>query len=186
MKPVKSHLSTIVCAIAVTLCMGILYTYMYKQVDSSAAAAATAARVVKSQQVSIIDQKNTQDLFAQTADDRARLRTFFIDASNAVAFIESLEKIGEQSGTILAISGVVADDPANIKPGATGKIKGRVDATGSWNNVMRALLMAESLPYQAKLENVRISLNPSADPKIPGRNWSLSFDVTATLVSYEK
>lgn len=183
MKSIHAHLLLLICSIIATSCVGLLYFYMYKTVGSSTIKALAAASVVRSQIRSSAEQKRNQQIYNDTKSDRQKLNTFFINDADAVSFIESLESLEGQSGTKIELTNVTADDASNVKSNAVANIKGHVQASGSWGNIMRVLMLAESLPYQSHLENVHLDIG-GEDIKSKQQSWSLSFDVVAQLVHY--
>lgn len=186
MKPFHAHFILLMCATLVTAAVGILYFYMFNQVDISANRALSAARTARIEQLSEVEQKNTIQKFEDTKEDRARLYSYIIPADAAVSFVESLEKLGTESGASVQIDSVMNDDAGAVKGGGPSQpsIKGHVVATGPWQNVMTTLMLAENLPYQSKISGVQFNQTDS-DLKT-GKKWSMSFYVTTPLVDVNK
>jgi hypothetical protein len=182
MKNSHSHFLLLMFSLITIVSVGLLYVYMYNTVGTSARRAIVAESAVRSQQTSVLQQKNTENMYNETVGDRAKLDKLFIVDTEAVNFIESLERIGIQSGAKIELSSVAADDTNTLKPGATAYIKGHVSATGQWGNVMRALMLAEVLPYQSKIDGVHLNTSSVSDEKIPKNVWHTEFEVSAPLV----
>ena len=177
------HLFLLVLALAVAAVVAALYGYMRYAIGSSVSRAILAREIVRLKDADKSRADEVMQLYQSTAADRARLSGFFIPADDVVSFIEAVEAIGPQSGAALTLSSIGADAPSKPAPGAFGSARAKVEAHGSWQAVMKALKLAESLPYDITIDNVRLdgSLQPSGRGTI--HSWSLSYDLSASLVA---
>ena len=114
--------------------------------------------------------------------DRSRLRSFFISSDAVVSFIEALEALGPQTGSVVSLSEISAEAMDTAPVGAFGKARARINALGSWASVQRVLMLGESLPYKIHIDRVRLD-GAEASSKDSSGLWRLSFDIEATLIS---
>ncbi len=182
MKPLYANIPMLLLGIAVTFCGISLYAYMYNAVSASYSRAVLARSVVDSQKQDTVDETATQLLYDDTAADRARLASFFLNEGQAVSFIENLEQIGSQVGSAVNLSSVSADDTSSLKPGSFASIRATVSVSGSWQSVMRTLELSEILPYQASIDNVGLNETTSGTGKAAKQIWQASYNVTAAVL----
>ncbi len=93
----------------------------------------------------------------------ADLDTYFISKDGAVDFINTLDKIGKQSGAELSIGEVDSELDNHIEDDFKETINVRLDATGSWNQVYLLLIALENMPIKLKVEQVSLGLMSAAD-----------------------
>jgi len=161
-----------------------LYAYLYGMVGASADRARLAEDIIGTEQGAQKQSKGLQDEYASTAAARARLPGLFVSAGNAVAFIEALESIGTASGASVSISSISADPLDGAAPGTTGNISADVTAQGSWAEVMRALVLSESLPYQDAIDHIALAggrSNAAGDASKAA--WQISYHISALLIA---
>ncbi len=165
------------------LAAGGLYSYLYEQTGASVERSVKAAGVIASEAANQSQNTDLAAEYAATASDRSQISGFFVPADNAVVFIEGLEGIASSSGAVVSISAINADNLSNAAPGALGSVSADLSVRGSWPAVMRALVLAESLPYQGIVDD--LALTQSEDPgKAAGAPiWQASFQVTATMIA---
>ena len=185
MKHTTSHILFLILAISVTILVGAIYWYMSYAINVSISRAAMARSAIDTD----LSNKNRQQTFLNTyndtAADRARLSGFFIPANRVVTFIEVVENLSQQSGAKVSLVSVNADNLDGLPSGTQGIVRASVSAIGSWSSVMRALKLAESLPYKISVSNVNLATSGggSSSTKAETRIWSVNFDlVVATMV----
>lgn len=182
MKSAFAHLPLLVLGLLTVSGVAFLYAYMYKAIDSSLNQAALAASVVASQEQNSAQAQDIVALHGNTSDDRTRLRSFFVPDNDAVSFIEELERLGPKVGSVVSLSDVAADDTAGLSPGSFAKISAHVDVSGSWQEVMRTLMLSEVLPYQSSIGDVTMQASTEGTDKSAKRIWRASYDVSATML----
>jgi Tfp pilus assembly protein PilO len=102
--------------------------------------------------------KNIKNLSIVSSEDRAQLDGMLVDYSDAVEFIEQIEKTADQIGVKLDIGNLAEekkDDKASLP--LIGKLDFTVNVTGSWDRVTRFALAIESLPYKITVNDLQIS-----------------------------
>lgn len=192
MKHNLANLPLLVFALLVTGGVISLYAYMYTEVGRSYSRALLARNVENAQKQDNIQAENVLALYQKTSADRDRLATFFISDGEAVSFIESLEGIGDAVGSKVELSGVTAQDTSAMKPGSYADISAHVDVTGSWQAVMKTLLLSERMPYETVIDSVTLSEsaaassqgkteNKKADTRI-GHEWHVSYNIKGTIL----
>ncbi len=156
-----------------------LYAYLYQQVGVSTNRARLAEDIIGTEQGAQSQSKDIQSEYQSTAAARARLPGLFVPAGNAVAFIEALESIGPASGASVSISSISADPLDGAAPGATGNISADVSAQGSWAEVMKALVLSESLPYQDVIDHVALTGQKTSATASSKASWQISYHISA-------
>jgi hypothetical protein len=116
------------------------------------------------------------DVATKTEKDRRDLETHIISSLDMISFITSLESIGTQSGARVSITSVATDVTNASVVGSIGKAQAHVVVAGTWTTVMRALGLAEHLPFAGTIDHVRLS--KGGDTKFA---WEASFDVQAPV-----
>lgn len=119
------------------------------------------------------------NLFRTTTASRARLESLFVKESTAVSFIEALEAVGPQSNVKVQISSITPAKFADATPGAQGILRAHLETQGSWDSVMKVLMLVELLPYQVSISNARFDMIQGGNT----RQWKLSIDVEAVQVA---
>ncbi len=176
MKTNRNHLPFFIFSIMVVIVMIGAYFYMYNFVWSSADRANDIRTKIKLEKENTAHEQNITELYKSTAADWDRLPKFFVPSDRVVAFIESIESLGLKSGAEVSLSSVSADNLDDAVSGTLGDVKGRVDASGSWSSVMRALMLTESMPYPVMINHVVLSSSGPSD-KSQNNQWRLSFDI---------
>ena len=160
-----------------------LYLRLYQQIESSADQARLAEDIIQTEQNELSQAKNIQSVYQSSAAERAELPGLFVPSADEVAFIEALESIGPDSGATVSIASIHADPLDNAVPGTTGKIETDVTAHGSWDDVMKALVLAESLPYQNLVDNVVLANGGAASVPAKSPAWQISYHVSAMILA---
>jgi alkylhydroperoxidase/carboxymuconolactone decarboxylase family protein YurZ len=178
MKHPHSHIPFLVLAIAVTATVAALYAYMFYAASASVRQANLARDIAHAEGIDQSQARSLSALASSTADSRAHLASFFVPADNVVVFITALESIGPQSGSTVSLATVDADSLAGAPAGTIGSVRAHVDAHGGWPSVMRALSLAERMPYAVSIDNVRMDASGFAAKS----SWNLSFDIQAAVI----
>lgn len=126
-------------------------------------------------------------VYIDTLEDRNKLSNYLLNDDKIVGLIEAIESIGVNSSSVVSISGINNEDLSSAEKGTFGHLKARIDAKGSWTNIMRTLIMIENLPYSLSINNLTLSFekNASSDPKIKSvknDSWSMSFNITVLTI----
>lgn len=184
MKHHHSHIALLIIAASVTLFVYALYGYMHSTVASSLDRV-LAGRSSIAQQESSLNQENSLTLLHEsTAQDRSKLRSFFVPDNETVSFIEAVEALGANTGATITLSSIDADNLENEKAGSIGHIRAHVDVTGSWAAVMKTLKLAEVSPYGVSVSKVRVDSSGGVDAKAGQRGWKASFVIDALLLRH--
>lgn len=157
-----------------------LYCYMYYSANAGADRAITAHSIVKDEIDLEINAVDAIQLYQATVKERSRLPSLFIPADNIVLFIETLESLGTRTGGTVTVSSVDADKLEGVSVGTLGTAKAQVNVAGSWNEVIQTLMLAETLPYNVRIDKVRFDGQSGSKS---GDKWSLSFDIKVSTIS---
>jgi hypothetical protein len=177
------HLALLALALSVTILVAALYGYMEHEIDVSTGRAILARDIIRVEAADKTQEQGLTALYSSTAADRARVEGLFIPVSASVSFIEAVEAIGPQSGSSVTLSSIAADDLSASIPGTLGSIRGQVSARGSWPSVMRALVMAESLPYVVSVSGIHMDSSAVTGTGPVQDQWSLAFGIQAQMIA---
>ncbi|MFA6458913.1 MAG: hypothetical protein WCV79_00740 [Candidatus Paceibacterota bacterium] len=182
MKHSYANLPLFFLAAVVATCGMLLYIYMYNAVGAAYSRALVARAIVNSQKLDSVAERSTVQLFEKTASARNRLSSLFVKDVETVSFIEDLENIGTVVGSSVSLSSVSADDTTNMAQGTFAKIGAHIDVTGSWQGVIRTLMMTEVLPYHVSIDTVTLTAVNSAPDTKTTATWRASYNVKATIL----
>lgn len=169
MKINHRHYILIVFAVVSVAASIFCYVFLYKQTLVQANNYLTQKQRVEQEKTSVNYEQTLIDTFNKYKDDRDIISTYIVKEENLVGFIEQVEKVGKDSGTLLELSSISSGD---------GKIKAKVTAEGNWKNVMKSLKLIENLPLSLMVSNVRLDTNAEGDPKeVKEMPWRLSLDI---------
>jgi len=118
-----------------------------------------------------------------------RMDSYFISRDGVVAFIEELEKLGKDTGVLLSIGSVSAENDSKMKDDFKETLRIRLEASGPWANLFYFLSILESLPYRAQVDQMTVSLLGASDklsfgselgPRLQGKEeiWKGTFELT--------
>jgi hypothetical protein len=180
MKPPQSHTPFLILAIAITVLVGMLYAYLYWQVDVSLDKAIAAREIALIEAGKKSREKDVLKLYEATASNRGRLAEYFIPSDGTVQFIEAVESIGPIAGSSVELTDIQADDLSGKASGTIGAVRAHVEARGLWVPVYKTLLFAERLPYKVTINNIRLSAGEGLAKT--GQSWKIEFDIVGTLI----
>lgn len=158
-----------------------LYVYMYEATDNLITRTLEARRTVATGEATRAQEAEMAKLYETTKEQRDRLSSYFAPSENAVTVIQAIESINDLSGASVEFSSIKANSPADAK-GKIGQVTASVKVNGQWKNVMRAVELFETLPYQKNIRN--FSLNGMEVGEIGKRSyrWESTFDISIATV----
>ena len=165
------HRALLILALLSASIVSVLYGYVYYQISQSIDHALLARDIVKAGTSDKHESDKISKLHASTTKDRAEIVRHFISSTDVVLFIETIENIGTQAGSVIKMSGLVNTAPTN----EVGSIRAHVEGHGSWHAIMQTLLLAETLPYMTTVDAVRLN---KVDVHSASSEWQIGFDVT--------
>lgn len=116
------------------------------------------------------DKEKTKELarmLKETEKDRNKLSEYFITKTNAVTFIEQVEKIGKDIGVNLSTN-AIADGAKD-----SGAIEFSFSATGSFRNIYQLIALIESMPYKATIK--KADIQKMSDQNESSGKWKGNF-----------
>ena len=157
-----------------------IYVYLYKATSDEVAKTLTSRNILRNTQSARLQGNQTLDLLSTTADKRMRSTTYFVPADNAVAVIQAIESIGKQSGATVTISSINATNPDDTTH--VGRVSASVGINGTWKDVLEAIALFETLPYDRSMNQLNLHLaDKTADSK-DSSHWQADFNLSvATL-----
>ncbi len=121
----------------------------------------------KSDDISILKQN-----VEQSRDKLSQLDGFFVSNNNLVVFIESLERLGRDTGVDLTVN--------NAESGDKMRVSFRVQ--GSFSNIYAFTALLEKLHYQISVDTLNINVFNQGE----GKAVAWTGDYTTTVLSYQK
>lgn len=106
-------------------------------------------------------RRTTEKTAEELSEKIQKLDSYFLHKDEVVPFIESIESAGSKSGVVVNIASVGVIGPqivesASVGGSADGKkdetLELRLDARGSWGNVVNFVSYIENLPYKVSVE----------------------------------
>lgn len=191
MKTIHSHYLFLCMAVTVMLVVAVIFGYMYRSVGISLARISEARDAVEAATLTKEREAKFMQIYQASAEKWAKIREYFIPADQVVLFIEALESIGPASHSEVSLGALDIESSKKTKNSSVGYVKGKVNAEGDWSAVMRALEIAESLPYKVSVSNVRLDARKDTSSSVAGQKdakkkqeqvWLLSFDIRAATI----
>lgn len=162
MKINSKHYILVLLAVASVVLTGFGYLFVHSMVVSQAENYSKALQEVESEKGRVDREQGLAKTHADTVAQRARLPGFIISEDKLVDFIESVESAASASGSEITLTSITTEE---------SHLKGNVEVKGSWQSVMRALILIENLPYSISLDKMRLAF---AEKK-----WDLTFEIKA-------
>jgi hypothetical protein len=107
-------------------------------------------------EIALSRQDQIQELkktLARTEIERQSIDSHFVENDNPTIFLESLEYLGKQSGTMFTLSSVLEvkekDKPSRLEAG--------FKASGSFAQIYKLILLIENMPYEVEFKNVSLN-----------------------------
>lgn len=187
MKQHSSTLITLIMAFIATLIAGGVYAYVYRTVEHSTEQTNAALEEVIREQYRKDHEKSVTELLKHTEGDRTKIATFFVPDDRVVEFIEHIEGIGPMAQAEINLGSINADDLTAAAPGTIGHINAHIDGRGSWSSVMKALKLIENLPYQVRINNLRLDASgleegSKTSESARASSWRIGFDVNVLSI----
>lgn len=104
--------------------------------------------------------RSVKDLVAETTVPRQDLETYFVEKEGVVAFLELLETVGKSAGVVVTIQTV--EERTLEGSDSLEELHIKLDAIGSWEDVIHFLGLLEYLPYESDMGQVVISRKDAA------------------------
>lgn len=145
MKEIKHIVGAVLVLLGLLAAYGFLFFMMKKEVSG-------AAELLLREENASNEAKKIRELektLGETEEMRGKISSYFVKKSEAVSFIESIERLGGQSGLSLSLKNASVADKTNVF---------RLDASteGSFGNTMYFLVLLENLPNKISVEKAEI------------------------------
>ncbi len=117
-------------------------------------------------------RRTTEKTADELSEKIKKLDSYFIHKDEVVPFIENIENAGGESGVSVSIVSVGVDALSQVGGGSSDnipldkseKLILRLDAKGSWGNVVNFISYLENLPYKISINRVALHKNSSVQP----------------------
>lgn len=137
--------------------------------------------------------RNTDKLAEDLKEDIEKLGTYFLTKDDVVSFIETVEQAGATSDVDLTIGSVAVIPQTPVEgqsENAYETLTLRVDAVGSWSNILTFLEYVQHMPYKLQMDRVSVSKVSSVIPFFGGKEgavektpqWNSSFEIQVRTI----
>lgn len=175
----QSHKSLLLISFISLVIAALAYGYMNKSVGISSSNIEDMRTRIKSEDDVRAQARALLALSTDTASDRAKLRALALPSDKVVNLIVAVEAISSESGSKVTIANIGSPDSGqestSTASSSASMVNMNVTATGSWTSVMRALVLAENLPYVSNIDSVRLDL-------MDKQGWELNFKLHALTI----
>ena len=172
MKMNHRHYVLIVFALISIVVVSMAYFLIRNQTIVQAIHYVNANKEIANEDIVKQKEQELQKIHRDTDDERASLLGRLIKEDKAVYFIEMVEKVGVESSTKLELGSITTSD--------TGTLKANVTVSGSWQNVMTALVLLENLPISSKISNIDLSASGGSGKEV--KSWILNLTIEALTI----
>lgn len=175
----------LIASIIVLCTVFVAYGFMYITVNKSVDKAAQDYSALLERQRIFVQNKTITDLVRTTATDRSRLAGTVVPSGEAVKLIEAIEAVGPQSGSAVSLPSIDVPKSNDNNNANTYNVSLHVSAQGSWNSIIKAIQLIETLPYAVKINrmNLDTSIISSKQTSNSKRVWTLSLIIQAPLLN---
>lgn len=177
MKTPNRHKYLLYIAIVITLVVGAVYVYMYREISLSRLQTEAVKQQLQANEQKLRNNEAFLKTYESTANDWKSLNDFFVKSDHFVDYIETLEALGPKTGSSVSISNIDDHKIDLSTPGKIGTMTARVNASGSWSSVMRVLALAENMPYKTSVKDVRLQMGDKSK-----KEWDLDFEINAFVL----
>jgi hypothetical protein len=181
MKHHHNHTVLLVIACLTMVIVYSVYGYMRHRVTVSLDRVIESRQLAAERNLSVQKRDSLAALYSESSADRSKVKDFFVPEDSTISFIESVEALGPKSGSVVELSAIEADPP--VEGSAIGRIRVHVEAQGSWAAVVKAVMLAENLPYGVSIENLRLDSSAGQEGKT-GTIWKASFAIEALMMKF--
>lgn len=120
--------------------------------------------------------KKVVSLLERTKEAKDLLMSNLLPDSDIVRAIDTIEKTATRAGVSVEMSALTADDSTSLPVGTINKVKTRIDAKGTWNNLLVFTTLLESLPYKINIASVNIRQNKDNE-KAAMPVWNMAIQI---------
>lgn len=184
MKNFYHHTSFLVLSIATTALVSLLYAYIVISLNKSVDKTLLTKNQVKEMNERAVREKDMARIYEQTANERKEISRLFVPINSSLEFIEAIEELGKQSGSKINLSSINTDNSVATTT-MFSNIEAHVDVIGSWNAVMKTLVLAELMPYITTVDKVRLETSFTDSDKSASHSWRMSFNIKAKTINSE-
>lgn len=182
-----------IAAIGAFLLAAAAYAFILFEVRNSVDAIQEVRANIETEREKSQRRESVRAMFEKTEPERRELEGRLVDDATLVNFFEKLEGLAEEAGVALNIEGIVEDVQLEPNSDVLEWLQMEISAEGGWENVYRFLVFIELLPYETRLDNIRLkneratrarALRDGNEERIAGpieadaaEQWTLSLSV---------
>ncbi|MEI6397101.1 MAG: hypothetical protein WCO48_03480 [Candidatus Taylorbacteria bacterium] len=170
----QPHQTLLIISLSIFVVTALAYGFMKKTLDISIDNVANMRSQIRSADMIVTEGRFLNTLAADTATNRAKVRSHVLLRDKAVDLIVAIESFGQKSGSRVTI--VSIDSPKSSQASSTtGVINMNINAIGPWSSIMNVLSLVEGLPYITSIDSIRMNI-------LEKENWNLDFKLHALTI----
>lgn len=156
-----------------------LYYYVFNDIHTKNGNVAEIAGETEIQKEQNIENRALRSILLNTREDRERIDAHVLKDDDVVVFIETIENLGPQSGVAVITSSVNVDDSSGNASTTTGYLKLKLNAQGTWENILHFVSLIENLPNKISVERFSSSISSvNAEVKTKGpQTWQSAIEL---------
>lgn len=145
-------LSIFIALLAIAVLIFFFRIIKNKNQHTSAVLTTLESKITKKADISTLKKK-----ISELEDARADLDSYFVNSSRIDSFINYLEKLGAGTGASLEVKSV------EVSTKEENTIIGEISISGSFVDVMQAMILVENIPYKIHVTSIYLNKNTQAD-----------------------
>ncbi|MEY2664733.1 MAG: hypothetical protein RIT04_541 [Candidatus Parcubacteria bacterium] len=160
-----------------------VYWFSYNSIESQTIRTSEILQQIAEEQSRSAHQKSLTKLLDGVRGSQAQLSSFFVPSDRVVEFIEQIESLEKLSGAVVTLQSITAENISEAATSTVGRVDASVSVVGNWASVMKALQLAERLPYSISISGVNVSSagivdGASAPKAAKGTSlWRMTFQI---------
>ncbi|MEI7462869.1 MAG: hypothetical protein WCK03_00560 [Candidatus Taylorbacteria bacterium] len=141
---------------------------------------AVRSRAIAASLVAIQDEEKKIKNLDKDADDDSwkKVSGSFVGSDDSLSFIRYLESLGDNTGADVSLTSVDNIAPVDGDLANNGYVSTKISVRGSWQAVVKTLMLSENMPYKVMIDNVQLTKVNDGKSK-ESALWSLNFDLSA-------
>ncbi len=147
-----------------------VFVFLYMDINKNVEASKLAQEEWQTETAQREYEKSLVDSIKKIEPERALLEGHFVQSSNVVSFLDTIEKIAKNAGVRAEVTSVeVVKDSTSLEV--------RIQTEGSFGAIYRLITLLENSPYSLEfvLGDIQTSNTQSKTVKIP--QWTATFQI---------
>lgn len=148
-----------------------VFIFLYREVNSNKDMSTLAQEKWQTEAINRDNAKSLINSIKVVAPERALLETHFVQSSDVVPFLDTIEKLSKEAGTKAE---VISVDVAKNNPSLVVEMK----AVGTFESIYKLILLLENSPYDLEFVSANIqSSNTGYSVSKKNSQWTANFQI---------